>query len=328
MPVDVAARLVLGSATHPAMQSLTRFVLMRSVRCRRMQAAYRDQARVMLHLQRERLNDDFRPALWLGALHLLEDRLSEAHRAFEAAERLAGAAERVASAALVCSELLLGGLRLLSPRRRRIEEVVATDPALAALMSAREAAARNASRGGLRVEVVLAGTSWSSAQSPGTLDVRATAGAPVAIEGPGGQRSLTPLEGELLLALLSLLSTSASAGEASVLPAPGLDVEETLTAPGQRRMERDSWTCAIWPSVPGAVGRMDSLFSAAIRSLRLKAWAAARRPVLEVSRRGRYQLLPDVTIRLSMDLPSLVANWLLARTPMATASEALPVVER
>lgn len=325
LPVDVAARLVPGCSTHPAVQSLARFLLMRSVRCRRMRQAYRDQARVVLHLQREKLNDDFRPALWLGSLHLLEGRLSEAHRAFEAAERLAAGDEAVACA-LACSKLLLGELRIVSPWRRRIEEAVERDPAVTALMHARGAAG-NASWTGLRLELVLAGAPPRPPDSPVILDIRATAGGPVTIRGPGGQRGLTPLEGELLLALLSLTSTAPPAQEAPAPRGPARDGEAAPGAPDRRPIHRERWTGAIWPSVPGAVGRMDSLFSAAIRSLRLKALATARQPVLEVSRRGFYELLPGVAIRLAMDLPSLVANWLLARTPPDPAAGALAAAE-
>lgn len=325
LPVDVAARLVPGFSTHPAVQSLARFLLMRSVRCRRMRQAYRDQARAMLHLQREKLHDDFRPALWLGVLHLLEGRLSEAHRAFEAAERPAAGDEAVACA-LACSKVLLGELRAASPWRRRLEEMAQRDPALAALMRAR-AGAGKASWTGLRLELVLAGALPRPQDSSVTLEIRAVTGGRVSVRGPGGQRWLTPLEGELLLALLSLTSPAPPASEVPASREPEGDGGAGPESQGPRSIRRERWTGAIWPSTSGAVGRMDGLFSAVIRSLRLKALTVARRPVLEVSRRGFYELLPDSAIRLTIDLPSLLANWLLSRTPSDPAAGALVAAE-
>ena len=294
--MDVAARLLPGASTHPALLSLARLLLVRSVRCRRLQGAYRTQARAMLHLQRERLADDFRPALWLGALHLIEGRLSEARRSLEAAERLAGSARAVAAKVAHVARLA-GEARAPSARPWRDDPAAHGDPVLEALVAA---AVRRGLSGGGRVEVTLPAPAAGRAGSERLLQVRAGSGGPVVLQGPGGRRRLSPLEGELLLALLSLVWASG--------------------APGGR-LQRDVWVGAIWPVAPGAVGRMDGLFSAAIRSLRLQAWALARRPVLEASRREGYGLAPDVAIRLSLDLPSVVADWLLLRIPPPGAAE-------
>lgn len=319
LPVDVAARLVPGSSTHPMAQSLARFLLMRSVRCRRVRQAYLDQARVMLHLQREKSSDDFRPALWLGALHLLEGRLSEAHRAFEAAQRLAPG-EPCVELALGLGAVALGEVRSGSRRRSRVLEAAGWDPVLAALVRSRW-------QGGTSkpadepVTVILPVGTDGTEEPEAAVEVRATAGRAVLVRGPGGQRLLTPLEGELLLALLSLSSQRPSG---AAVARQAWEEERRRGAGGPAGIRRERWVAAIWPSTPGAVGRMDSLFSAAIRSLRAKALAAARRPLVEVLGRGLYGFAPGASVQLVVDLSCAVADWLLARTGTAPAGREPP----
>jgi len=119
------------------------------------------------------------------------------------------------------------------------------------------------------------------------------------------------MEGELWLAFLSLVcgtdDAAAPAGERMGSSEPG------AAAPEGEGLERHAWISALWPATPGAVGRSEGLFSAAIRSLREQLWSVARRPVLEASRRGGYHLARGVRVRVTLDVPSLVANWLLPR---------------
>lgn len=296
LPVDVAARLLPGASVNPSLQSLARLLVIRSVRCRRLQRAYQAQARAMLRLQRERLADDFRPALWLGALYLLEGRPAEGRRALEAAERLAGA-EKDGAAALAYAALLMAEARAPSSQRSRQGEAIARDPVVRALADAATASDRPE---GLRVEATVPVRVSGPADAPPCLHVQTSAGGPVIVGGPGGTRRLAAIEGELWLAFLSLVG--------------GAD------APSGAGLERDAWISALWPATPGAVGRMEGLFSAAIRSLREQLWSVARHPVLEASRRGGYHLAPGVRVRITLDVPSLVANWLLPRIRAADAA--------
>lgn len=307
LPVDVAARLLPGASINPSLQSLARLLVIRSVRCRRLQRAYQTQARAMLRLQRERLTDDFRPALWLGALYLLEGRPAEGWRALEAAERLAGE-ESDGAAALACVALLMGEARAPSSHRGRHCDAIARDPMVRALADAAAAADRPEA---LRVETTVPVRASGLDDAPPCLHVQAVAGSPVTVDGPGGTRRLAPMEGELWLAFLSL---ACGADHAAVPSGEGRGAGEAgHDGPECEGLERHAWTSALWPTTPGAVGRMEGLFSAAIRSLREQLASVARRPVLEASRRGGYYLAQGVRVRVTLDVPSLVANWLLPR---------------
>ncbi|MEW6045851.1 MAG: hypothetical protein AB1609_05125, partial [Bacillota bacterium] len=313
-----------GTSTHPSMQSLARFLMMRSVRCRRLSRSYLEQARVALHLQRERFRSDFRPAYWAGILYLLENRFSEARRELEAAERLSGGPAAVVAAA--CADLLLGDPRMLTPRQRdRLRVASAADPAVHVLertvTGTRAGPGRYAH---LAVEGWVAPTgaliypageaarnAWESSGSEPVsqpagrtvLHLQGLAFSPVTVRGTGGARRLTALEGELLLAFLSLLAVKPDG------------IGSLPDALSDRPLTRDVWVGAVWPSTPGTVGRLDGVFSAAIRSLRLKLEAACLHPVIEASRRGGYRLSPGALVRLQMDVATLAGNWLLARVP-------------
>lgn len=289
VPPDALAHLVAGPSGHEWLPALARFLVLRSVRCRRFGPLYLERARGVLQGLRETAPDEPRWALWLGLWSMVRGHYSTARRELAWAERKSLSGYRVASEALALAQLLTG---------HRFAQASRGDPVQDALI---DALAR--SRGlaqdmpGLRLgwELVAATGDLEAGQSARPdLIVRAVAGSPVTVSGTGGPQVLSPIEGELLVALLSLSA----------------QVDAT---DGDAWIDRDALASAVWPVATRSVGRLDALFSTAMRLLRRKVETAARRPLLERGLRGLR--IASGRVRLEMDVPSLAAGWLLARSP-------------
>lgn len=284
LPVRLLSRAATGGATHPQTLALARFLVMRSVRCRRSAQEHLQLARSVLGMFEQLRPQDRRPAAWLGLVYILAERYAEACR------QLAAFGSQETDLAAAREALHVASLLLNSARAR-------TGPAGGGLHGPRDPAvqALAASRQGV---CVLDGMPEVEATGDADLEVRAFRATPVVIRGPRGTASLPVLEGELLVALLSLSwgSGSASSGGGPWVP-------------------RADWVAALWPLAGDPVGRLLGLFSSSIRRLRAKLQQSAGKTVIEVSHKEGYRLRADVRVRLSMDVASLAGNWLLARLP-------------
>ncbi len=284
LPVRLLSRAAAGGVTHPQTLALARFLVMRSVRCLRSVQEHLQLARSVLGMFEQLRPQDPRPAAWLGLVYILTERYAEACRQLavfgsqETDLTAAREALHVASLLLASARTRTGatGGGLQAPR----------DPAVRALAVSRQGVS------------VLDGMPEVGATGDADLEVRAIRASPVVIRGPRGTASLSALEGELLVALLSLSwgSGSACGGGGPWLP-------------------RADWVAALWPLAGDPVGRLLGLFSGSIRRLRVRLQQSAGRPVIEVSHKEGYRLKADVRLRLSMDVASLAGNWLLARLP-------------
>lgn len=282
LPVRLLNRAATGGVTHPQTLALARFLIMRSVRCRRSAEEQLQLARSILRMLEQLRPDDPRPAAWLGLLYILAGRYAEARRQLGVFgfHQLGAARE-----ALEVASLLLSSTHGRSASASA-EPVTGRDPAVQALATLRGIAR------------LADGRPEAEGTAEADVEVRAVRASPVLVRGTRSSAALSALEGELLLALLSL-----SWGEGH----PSVD--------GGPWVPRSAWVGALWPLAGEPVGRLLGLFSSTIRRLRLKVHQSAGGTVIEASHKEGYRLKAGVRVRLEMDLATLAGNWLLARLP-------------
>ncbi|WP_324717537.1 hypothetical protein U7230_04465 [Carboxydochorda subterranea] len=297
LPLAVMGRLVIAGMGHVAASAMARWLLMRSARCRRSGPAYLDRARSVLQMLRQQFAQQADYALWLGLAYLAAGRFSEAWRELQAACRLDPESGTALAAATVADLVL--GRRPGLPGGREVPVGVAQqlDPGLVELARVLQVTRRAAPKE-VRLEVMRYPDQRLSdqAEQPAVaVWVDAVSGGPVRLRGAWGERALGALEGELLLALLSLAAAEPSQGVA-----------------------RQKLWSAVWPVAPLAVGRLEGLFSLALRRVRRATQQVAGRPVVEHTHRGGYRVAEGIAVSVRMDLPALAANWILARSPART----------
>ncbi|HEY8485750.1 MAG TPA: hypothetical protein VIL11_00010 [Limnochordales bacterium] len=297
LPVEALNQASAGGVGRWETAALARFLVVRSARSSRRGALYLERARGVLQGYRQLRPDDERVALWLACAHVLAGHLAEARR--EARQVQGGRFAEVAQ------ELLAGVEWAIRQQQRSV--AASAEPGW------------KFGSGWVRGRLCGGTSSYAgdgahpdpmAATGARRLRLQAVRGQPVRLYGPAGRCTLAPVDGELLVGLVSLACRQqvrpACAGE------PG---EEGLW------VARGRWACVLWP-LPQPVGRLSGFFSQCIRRLREKVEQVAGGSVVEATHRMGYRLRAGVQWDVELDVASWAANWLLPRLPPSAPAEA------